>query len=90
MFMRISQRMFSRLESFIESEPWIFLIEAQMVPWSRLKYLVKHVEYHNTETNNEHNILGTILDKKAVCESIAKSYKLLYDYNMIPAIVVFG
>lgn len=52
--------------------------------------IVKHVEYHNTETHNEHNVLGAILDKKAVCESIAKSYKLLCDYNMIPAIVVFG
>lgn len=52
--------------------------------------IVKHVEYHDTQTNNEHNILGTILEKRAVCESIAKSYKLLCDYNMIPSIVVFG
>lgn len=63
-------------------------------PFNKLQIIhdsiVKHVEYHNTETNNEHNILGTILDKKAVCESIAKSYKLLCDYNVIPAIVVFG
>lgn len=63
-------------------------------PFNKLQIIhdsiVKHVEYHNTETNNEHNVLGTILDKKAVCESIAKSYKLLCDYNLIPAIVVFG
>lgn len=63
-------------------------------PFNKLQIIhdsiVQHVEYHNTETHNEHNILGTILDKKAVCESIAKSYKLLCDFCMIPAIVVFG
>lgn len=63
-------------------------------PFNKLQIIhdsiIKHVEYHNTESNNEHNILGTIIDKKAVCESIAKSYKILCDYNLIPAIVVFG
>lgn len=50
----------------------------------------RHVIYHNTSTVNEHNVLGTILDRKAVCESVAKAYKLMCDINAIPAIVVFG
>lgn len=52
--------------------------------------IAKHVIYHDTDTHNEHNVLGTILDRKSVCESMAKTYKLLCDYLMIPAVVVFG
>lgn len=52
--------------------------------------ILRHVIYHNTESVNEHNILGAILERKAVCESIAKAYKALCDFVGIPSIVVFG
>lgn len=52
--------------------------------------MLRHVNYHDTESNNEHNVLGAILERKAVCESIAKAYKALCDYVGIPAVVVFG
>ena len=50
----------------------------------------RHVVYHDTSTPNEHNVLGCIVDRKAVCESIAKTFKLLCDVNRIPCVVVFG
>lgn len=52
--------------------------------------IIDHVIYHDTESPNEHNALGAILDRKAVCEGIAKAYKLMCDVNQIPSIVVFG
>lgn len=52
--------------------------------------VILHVRYHDTDTHNEHNVLGTIVDRKAVCESLAKSYKLICDYMTIPCAVVFG
>lgn len=50
----------------------------------------KHVMYFDSSSLNEHNILGAILDRKAVCESISKAFKLMCDVNQIPCIYVSG
>lgn len=52
--------------------------------------MLKHVIYGDLDADDSHNVIGAILKKKAVCESIAKAYKLLCDVNQIPCIVVFG
>lgn len=52
--------------------------------------MVKHVIYNESNVVHAHNIIGAILEKKAVCESIAKAFKILCDANQIPCIVVFG
>ena len=52
--------------------------------------MVRNVIYHDTESRNEHSVLGALLDRSAVCESIAKSFKALCDINHIPSFVLFG
>lgn len=46
--------------------------------------------YFDSSSINEHNILGAILDRRAVCESISKAFKLMCDVNQIPCIYVSG
>lgn len=52
--------------------------------------MVRHVVYYGTDEDDSHNVIGAILKKKAVCESIAKAFKLICDANYVPCIVVFG
>ena len=52
--------------------------------------IARHVIYHGVEEENSHNVLGAILYRKAVCESIAMAFKLICDGNHIPCITVFG
>ena len=52
--------------------------------------MVSHVIYFGKEEDDSHNVIGAILKRKAVCESIAKAFKLICDANYIPCIVVFG
>ena len=52
--------------------------------------MVKHIVYYGINEDNSHNILGAILDRKGVCESIAKSFKAMCDICLVPSIVVFG
>lgn len=51
--------------------------------------IVKHVIYCETG-HSSHCILGTLLDRKATCESIAKAFKILCDIALIPCIYVTG
>lgn len=52
--------------------------------------MARHVIYHGMEEADSHNVVGAILKQKAVCESIAKAFKLVCDANFIPCIVIFG
>lgn len=52
--------------------------------------IARHVIYHGVEEENSHNVLGAIVYRRAVCESIAMAFKLICDGNHIPCIVVFG
>lgn len=52
--------------------------------------IVRHVIYYGIDEPDSHNVIGTILKRRAVCESIAKAFKLICDASMIPCIVVFG
>ncbi len=50
-------------------------------------------DYESLKVKNcysAHSIVGTFLDKKAVCEGIAKAFKLLCDSVGLPCIVVIG
>ena len=50
----------------------------------------RHVIYYGVDEDDSHNVVGAILKRKAVCESIAKAFKLICDANYIPCIVIFG
>jgi hypothetical protein len=52
--------------------------------------MCRHVIYYGINEDDSHNVIGAILKRKAVCESIAKAFKLICDANMIPCIVIFG
>lgn len=52
--------------------------------------MARHVIYFGLEEDDSHNVIGAILKRKAVCESIAKAFKLICDANYIPCIVIFG
>lgn len=52
--------------------------------------MARHVIYFGIEEDDSHNVVGAILKRKAVCESIAKAFKLICDANCIPCIVIFG
>lgn len=52
--------------------------------------MARHVIYYGVDEDDSHNVVGAILKRKAVCESIAKAFKLICDANFIPCIVIFG
>ena len=52
--------------------------------------MVRHIVYYGIHEDKSHSVLGAILDRKGVCESIAKAYKLTCDVCLVPCIVVFG
>lgn len=52
--------------------------------------MLRHVIYYGVDEEDSHNVVGAILKRKAVCESIAKAFKLICDANAIPCIVIFG
>ena len=52
--------------------------------------MARHVIYYGVDEDDSHNVVGAILKRKAVCESIAKAFKLICDANCIPCIVIFG
>lgn len=49
-----------------------------------------YVRYGNTKAKNAHNILGVIIDRDCVCESMAQCFKLLCDVCEIPSMVALG
>ena len=52
--------------------------------------MARHVIYFGIDDDDSHNVVGAILKQKAVCESIAKAFKLICDANFIPCIVILG
>jgi len=53
-------------------------------------YCLKHFTYDHSFNENSHSILGLILNKKAVCEGIARFSKLVFDYLGVKSLVVVG
>ena len=53
-------------------------------------YLVDSIEYDVEAGKNVYNIYGALVDKKAVCEGYARTYKLLLDELGIPCIIACG
>lgn len=58
-------------------------------------YVANNTEYYSYENLEDiprecHNIYGTLIDKKAVCDGFAKTMKLLLDKNNIENIIVTG
>lgn len=54
-------------------------------------YLVENIEYDTTiEKPNIHNIYGALINRVAVCEGYAKSFKYIMDKLNIPCIIVVG
>lgn len=52
--------------------------------------IIRNVEYVSTNSVSEHTIEGVILNKKAVCEGIAKAVKFLLNKKSIECEVVTG
>lgn len=53
-------------------------------------YLVDTVEYDVEAGKNVYNIYGALVNKKAVCEGYARTYKLILDELGIPCIIACG
>lgn len=54
-------------------------------------YLLQTAEYEKTiETYNNYNIYGAMVNKKAVCEGYAKTFKYVLDELNIPCFIVCG
>ena len=53
-------------------------------------YLVDTIEYDGEAGKTVYNIYGALVNKKAVCEGYARSYKLILDELGIPCIIVCG
>ena len=52
--------------------------------------ILKNVKYTNKKKRTEHTIEGALLNKKAVCEGIAKTVKYLLNLKNIESEVVIG
>ena len=54
-------------------------------------YLIENTEYEkDIETHNNYNIYGVLLNKKAVCEGYAKTFKYILDDLYVPCVMVCG
>ena len=53
-------------------------------------YLVDTIEYDGEAGKSVYNIYGALVNKKAVCEGYARSYKLILDELGIPCIIACG
>lgn len=53
-------------------------------------FIVSQVTYSEDNSEWAYNALGPLIKRKAVCEGIAKAFKLMCDVNEIPCIVVSG
>ncbi len=54
-------------------------------------YLVDKLEYEkNVNTHQNYTIYGTLMNKRAVCEGYAKTFKYLLDELQIPCFIVCG
>lgn len=52
--------------------------------------LVRGMEYGDIQEENCHNVLGALVERRAVCEGISKAFKLLCDGTGIHCICVAG
>ena len=53
-------------------------------------YLVDTIEYDVDAGKNVYNIYGALVDKQAVCEGYARTYKMILDELGIPCIIACG
>ncbi len=53
-------------------------------------WLAQNIEYEKTSEKNIYTWYGAIRDRKAVCEGIAKTAKLMFDVVGVPSAVVSG
>lgn len=53
-------------------------------------FILSNTDYDQTNATNNSNIYGTLIEKKAVCEGYAKTFKFLMDELNIPCILVYG
>lgn len=53
-------------------------------------WLVDNVEYDTSEQENSYNLYGALVEKKAVCEGYAESFKYIMDKIGIPCVTVMG
>lgn len=67
-------------------------IDAQIAIHDELMKDTRYHEYNNIEELpvNTHNIYGTLVDKKAVCDGFAKTMQILLDKVSIESIIVTG
>lgn len=52
--------------------------------------IVSRMEYDQTNSVNNSNIYGAFVEKKAVCEGYAESFKIIMDKLNIPCVIVYG
>ncbi len=82
----------SRLSS--EINRIVSLINPMWTKWEKEKfifdYLQSTVEYTDDHTCERYNIVGALLEHKAVCEGISKAFAVLCHSVGIPCIVVFS
>ena len=54
-------------------------------------FIVDHISYSKDLSNRDiYNIRGALLQRDAVCEGFARSFKLICDYLNIPCVVISG
>ena len=53
-------------------------------------YIIANTDYDQTNSTNDSNIYGTLIEKKAVCEGYAKTFQFLMNELNIPCILVYG
>lgn len=53
-------------------------------------WIIENVEYDTLNKNNNSNIYGCLVNKSAICEGYARTYKYLMDELNIPCIIVSG
>lgn len=53
-------------------------------------YLVETIEYSEETGNNNYNIYGALVDKKAVCEGYSRAFKYILDDLDISSVLVYG
>ena len=52
--------------------------------------IVSRMEYDQTNSVNNSNIYGAFVEKKAICEGYAESFKIIMDKLNIPCVIVYG
>ena len=53
-------------------------------------WIVDNIDYDLDDTDNNDNIYGAFINKKAICEGYAESFKYLLDKMNIPCVLVYG